>query len=134
MYDVLSEFVPKLNINTTKSTKISRPEYVNMEDNNIYSWVNVDKTFFTFEQLGTTSWSYNQYEITVYITSDSKSDPHNRFDKGIDHICHQLQLSQDGLSVPKGIEIGKFTKTICALRSMTKGAECIHSCKEGVRI
>ena len=82
-----------------------------MEENNIYSYVNAYNTFLKFEQLGTESQSYTPYEVTIYITSDLKSHPSNSFDEGIDHVRHQLQLYQYGISVPKGIEIGKIIKT-----------------------
>ena len=40
LYAILSEVLPKLNINTPKSHKIRKPTYNDRKDDNIYSYIN----------------------------------------------------------------------------------------------
>ena len=105
MYDVSSEILPTLNINTTKSTKIPRPVYTDMDNNNIYKYVNAYNAFLKFEELGPSKRRYSPYEVAVSIANDLENEPHNRFEKGIDHVRQQLQRSIDGTAVPKSISI-----------------------------
>ena len=113
LYDILSEILPKLNINSARSTTIQWPVYTGMEDDNIYSYVNQYNTFLRFEKLCTNPRLYNPYEIAVNITTDLDSDSYHRFDKGVNHVRMQLKLSSDGNNVPKDICISKTAKTIC---------------------
>ena len=113
LLDVLSEVLPKLNVNNPKSHKITRPVYNSRDDDNLYSYINEYNTFTKFEGLENNSRSYTPYETAVYIADDIEHDPHKRFDKGIDHIRLQLKHSTDGISVPKDIGITKIAKTIC---------------------
>ena len=48
MLDLLSEILPRLNVKTTKSTKISRPYYTDMEADNIYHYINQYNVFLKF--------------------------------------------------------------------------------------
>ena len=123
MYDVLSEILPTLNINTTKSTKIPRPVYTAMDDDNIYKYVNAYNAFLKFEELGPSKRRYTPYEVAVSIANDLENEPHNRFEKGIDHVRQQLQRSTDGSTVPKSISINKIAKTICKFSPAYKVGE-----------
>ena len=113
MQDVLSDILPKLNVNSAKTNAIQRPIYDNMEEDNIYTYLNMYNAFLMFEQLGTTSRTYTAYEQAVYITTDLDRDTHHRFDKGISHVRMQLKHSTDGISVSKDITASKIAKTIC---------------------
>ena len=86
MQDVLSDILPRLNVNSAKTNAIQRPTYENMEEDNIYTYLNMYNAFLMFEQLGTTSRTYTDYEQAVYITTDLDRDTHHRFDKGIAHV------------------------------------------------
>ena len=90
MYDVPREILPKLNINTAKGTKITRPVYTEMEEDNLYTYINPYNTFIKFEELGPKNRTYSPYEIEVSITNDLDKDSHNCFEKGIDHIMQQF--------------------------------------------
>ena len=83
-----------------------------MEDDNIYSHVNGYINFLKSEKLGSNKRLYSFYEVAVYIETDLESDPHTRFDKGIDHICQQLERSPDDINVTKDIMIKKIVRTI----------------------
>ena len=49
LYNVLSELLPKLNRNIPKSHKIIHPTYSDIENDNIYSYVNAYNAFLEFE-------------------------------------------------------------------------------------
>ena len=113
LYDVLAEVLPKLNKNTPKSHKIQRPTYTDIDNDNIYSYINSYNAFLEFESLGSNSRTYTPYEIAVYVADDLEKDPHRRFEKGIQHVRQKLERSPDGIIVPKDISISKIAKTIC---------------------
>ena len=77
MLDLLSEILPRLNIKTTKSTKIARPQYIDIALDNIYHHINKYNAFLKFEALGSHKREYSPYEIAVYVANDLQSDPHN---------------------------------------------------------
>lgn len=114
---MLAEVLPKLNKNTPKSHKIQKPIYSNIDNDNIYSYINSYNAFLEFEKLGSNSRTYTPYEITVYVADDLENDIHRRFEKGITHVRLQLEKSLDGIFVPKDISITKIAKTMCKYSS-----------------
>ena len=110
MQDFLSDILPRLNVNLAKTNAIQRPIYENMEEDNIYTYLNMYNVFLMFEQLGTTSRTYTEYEQAVYITTDLDRDTHHRFDKGIAHVRMHLKYSTGSISVTKDITSSKIAK------------------------
>ena len=51
LFDILSEVLPKLNINTPKRVKLLRPVYNTRKDDNIYTYINEYNSFLKFEFL-----------------------------------------------------------------------------------
>ena len=113
LYDILAEVLPNLNKNTAKSHKIQKLTYIDMDNDNIYTYVSAYNAFIEFEGLGSNSRNYTPYEIAVYIADDLEKDPHKRFEKGISYVRQKLERSPDGISVPKDITLSKIAKTIC---------------------
>ena len=62
LYDVLGEILPKLNINTAKAGFIQKPIYTNLPHDSIYDYITAYKAFLKFENLGTNSRTYSDYE------------------------------------------------------------------------
>ena len=113
LYDILADVLPKLNKNTPKSHKIQKPTYVDMDHDNIYTYVSAYNAFLEFEGLGSNSRTYTPYEVAVYVADDLEKDPHKRFEKGIAYVRQKLERSPDGVIIPKDITITKIAKTIC---------------------
>ena len=117
LYDILSEVLPKLNINTPKRVKLPRPVYNTRTDDNVYTYINDYNSFLKFEFLENNKRTYSPFEIAVYVADDLEKDPHKRFDKGIDYIRSQLKHSTDGINVPRDISLTKIGKTVCKYSS-----------------
>lgn len=108
LYDTLTRVLPKLNKNTPKSYKIHKPTYADVDNDDIYSYVNAYNTFLEFEGLENHSRTYTHIKIAVYIADDLEKDPYKRFEKGIAHVRLQLKHSPNGMTVPNDIGITKF--------------------------
>lgn len=112
MNGVLSDILPKLNINSAKTNTIQRPVYNSMDEDNIYTYLNMYSVFFMFEKVNTKRHPYTKYEQAVYITTDLDMNTYNWCDKGITHVRMQLYTSTNGSKVPKDVHINKIVKTI----------------------
>ena len=83
IYDILSEILPKLNINSAKSSFIQKPIYNNLKRDNIYKYITSYKTFLKIEFPGKNLRLFIPYEHTVYVIINFELDSHIFFEKVI---------------------------------------------------